>query len=107
MNVSLLTDKELISTKDLLPKWDIQEVSLNQTFIFSDFIEAFGFISKISLIAESMGHHPEWSNVYNKVKIKLKTHDFNGVTQLDVQLAQKIDKVYINRAQFTHRYINK
>jgi 4a-hydroxytetrahydrobiopterin dehydratase len=58
---------------------------------FADFAEAFGFMTQIALVAEKMDHHPEWSNVYNRVHILLTTHDAHGVTELDVALGRAID----------------
>ena len=60
-------------------------------FRFADFIEAWGFMSRVALIAEKMNHHPEWSNVYNRVEVTLTTHDAGGLSALDVELAEKMD----------------
>jgi 4a-hydroxytetrahydrobiopterin dehydratase len=74
--------------------WIENENELTQTFAFKDFKEAWGFMSKVALVAEKMGHHPNWSNVYNKVTIKLSTHDTGDiVTDLDRKLAAEIDKL--------------
>ena len=74
--------------------WIENENELTQTFAFKDFKEAWGFMSKVALVAEKMGHHPNWSNVYNKVTIKLSTHDSGDiVTDLDRKLAAEIDKL--------------
>ena len=62
-----------------------------QTFKFSNFIDAFGFMSKAALVAEKMDHHPEWFNVYNRVEVTLSTHDCGGLSSLDVELASKMD----------------
>lgn len=66
---------------------------LKNNFKFRDFVEAFGFLSKVAIVADKMDHHPELFNVYNKVKIDLTTHDAGGISALDVELAQKIDKL--------------
>jgi 4a-hydroxytetrahydrobiopterin dehydratase len=66
--------------------------SIEKEFIFSDFQAAFSWMTRIALFAEKMDHHPEWFNVYNKVKVTLTTHDANGVTQLDIDLAKKMDQ---------------
>ncbi len=67
---------------------DVQDRdAIARTFKFTDFNEAFGFMSRVALKAEQMNHHPEWFNVWNKVEITLTTHDAGGVTQLDVELA--------------------
>jgi 4a-hydroxytetrahydrobiopterin dehydratase len=73
--------------------WIEKDNKLVKDFQFEDFITAFTFMTKVAFVAEKMGHHPEWSNVYNKVSIKLNTHDAgNIVTDLDRELAAKIDK---------------
>ena len=64
--------------------------AITRTFQFADFSEAFGFMTRVALAAERMNHHPEWSNVWNRVTITLATHDAGGVTQLDVDLAEAI-----------------
>ena len=71
--------------------WTEKDNSLRATFEFKDFVEAFAFMSKVALIAEKMDHHPNWSNVYNKVEITLTTHDAdNTVTEKDRKLAAAI-----------------
>lgn len=68
---------------------------LRATFVFKDFQQAFAFMTRVALIAEKMNHHPEWSNVYNRVNIQLSTHDAGDVvTVKDLELAKKIEKVY-------------
>ncbi len=74
--------------------WKEENNSLNQTFEFNNFIEAFGFMTKVAIIAEKMNHHPSWNNVYNKVNISLSTHDAGDiVTDKDRKLASEIDKL--------------
>jgi 4a-hydroxytetrahydrobiopterin dehydratase len=65
--------------------------AIAKSFKFKTFNQAFGFMSRTALEAEKMGHHPEWSNVYNKVDVVLSTHDAGGVTELDIKLAAKMD----------------
>lgn len=67
--------------------------AITRTFEFKNFVEAFGFMTKVALKAEKMNHHPEWSNVYGKVEISLSTHDAGGLTELDVKLARAIDRL--------------
>ena len=74
-----------------LPHWGLVGGKLRREFRFADFVEAFGFMSRVALVAEAMGHHPEWSNVWNRVVIELTTHDTGGLSDLDVQLARRID----------------
>ncbi|MEO6984063.1 MAG: 4a-hydroxytetrahydrobiopterin dehydratase [Paralcaligenes sp.] len=83
------------SAQLLLEGWSAVESrdAIQKTFVFKDFSEAFGFMSRVALQAEKMDHHPEWSNVYNRVSITLTTHDAHGVTQRDVSLAAFIDQL--------------
>jgi 4a-hydroxytetrahydrobiopterin dehydratase len=67
--------------------------AIAKTFVFADFNAAFGFMVRVSLMAEKMDHHPEWLNVYNRVEVTLSTHDAGGVTSLDVQMARFMDMV--------------
>ena len=67
--------------------------AIEKNFVFKDFISAFSWMSRISLIAEKMDHHPEWFNVYNKLNIRLRTHDSNGITNKDFKLAEAIDEI--------------
>ena len=74
--------------------WTEENNELKRTFKFTDFIQAFSFMTKVAFIAEKMNHHPNWSNVYNTVEIKLNTHDAgNTVTEKDRKLAAAIDKL--------------
>ena len=74
--------------------WVEEDNKLKKTFEFADFVEAFGFMSQVAIIAEKLDHHPNWSNVYNRVSIVLNTHDAgNIVTEKDRALAQTIDQI--------------
>jgi len=74
--------------------WKEKDNKLVRTFKFKDFVEAFGFITKVAIHAEKMNHHPNWSNVYNTVEIELTTHDEgNTITEKDRELAAKIDEL--------------
>ena len=75
------------------PSWLIEDKSIKKEFKFDNFIDAFGFMSKVALLAEKMDHHPNWQNTYNKVKIELTTHDKGGITKNDFKLAESIDKL--------------
>jgi len=75
--------------------WIEKDNALHASLKFNDFIEAFGFMTSVAIIAEKMNHHPEWSNVYNTVNIKLTTHDAgNTITDKDTALAKAIEKLY-------------
>ena len=91
MKTKLLTLEELTDQQSQIPQWEIANSRLKREWNFSSFIEAFGFITQVALLAEKANHHPEWSNVYSKVTIELTTHDLNGLTNLDLQLAQAIN----------------
>jgi 4a-hydroxytetrahydrobiopterin dehydratase len=67
--------------------------AITRKFVFKDFNEAFGFMTRAALVAEKMDHHPEWFNVYKTVEVTLSTHDAGGVTELDVKLAEAMDKL--------------
>jgi 4a-hydroxytetrahydrobiopterin dehydratase len=73
---------------------DQQRDAITRAFAFVDFAEAFAFMTQIALVAERSNHHPEWSNVYNKVEITLTTHDAGGLTQRDIDLAQEADRIF-------------
>mgnify|MGYP003308968685 CR=1 FL=1 len=77
-----------------LPHWEIRDGKLHRLFEFADFVAAFGFMSQAALIAESMDHHPEWSNVYNRVDVQLTTHDAGGISELDFALAKRLDDLF-------------
>lgn len=79
-----------------LTKWthDEKRDAITRDFKFADFNEAFGFMTRAALVAEKMDHHPEWSNVYNKVSVTLTTHDAKGLTELDTKLATAMDEIY-------------
>lgn len=73
--------------------WSLRQNKLYRLFVFESFSEAFGFMSRVALLAEAMNHHPEWSNIYNRVEIQLVTHDADGISELDFTLADQIDKL--------------
>ena len=77
----------------LSSQWEIEEGKLHKTFVFLNFSEAFGFMSRVALHAEKAEHHPEWFNVYNKVVIDLTTHDANGVSARDFSFAREVEKL--------------
>lgn len=84
--------KKLLSEK--LKKWSFDGTFLTRIFKFGDFVSAFSFMTAVALLAEKIDHHPDWSNVYNTVTIKLNSHDAKGITELDFQLAESIDKIF-------------
>jgi 4a-hydroxytetrahydrobiopterin dehydratase len=88
-----LTDGERAALAGTLPGWSAVsgKEAIERNFKFRDFSEAWAFMNRVALLAESQGHHPDWSNVYNRVRIELSTHDAGGLTGNDVKLAQAID----------------
>lgn len=88
-----LTRTEIDHALTRLKGWKIKDGKLHREFEFKSFVEAFGFMSSVALVAESMGHHPEWFNVYNRVIIDLTTHDVGGISVMDVELALKVNEL--------------
>ncbi|MEM8812339.1 MAG: 4a-hydroxytetrahydrobiopterin dehydratase [Pseudomonadota bacterium] len=88
-----LTEAERQDKLGGLPTWSMvaDRDAIEKTFTFTDFNEAFGWMSRVALVAEKMDHHPEWFNVYKTVKVTLSTHDAGGLTELDVRLANAMD----------------
>ena len=87
-----LKPEDVAAARSKLTGWSIEngEKALKRSFKFKDFSEAFGFMARVALLADKADHHPDWSNSYNKVEIVLSTHDAGGLTQKDVDLAEKI-----------------
>ena len=86
---------EALSTMEGWNKLDDQE-AIFKKFEFNDFVDAFSFMSQCSVFINEINHHPQWFNVYNRVEITLSTHDINGVSSLDIQLANKMDQIASN-----------
>ncbi len=74
--------------------WQVCDNALHHEFRFADFAEAFSFMTAVAFAAERLGHHPDWTNVYNRVAIRLTTHDAGGVTDRDYELAREIDAIF-------------
>ncbi len=91
MSAIPLSPDQISAVSTSLQGWSVLNGKLHREFRFANFVEAFAFMAKVALIAEAMGHHPEWSNVWNRVTIDLVTHDTGGLSNLDVELAQRID----------------
>ena len=91
--IEALNEEERADALDALPDWDYDEArdAITRTVQFADFAEAFGFMARVALVAEKRDHHPEWTNVWNRVDILLTTHDAGGLSERDVELAQAID----------------
>lgn len=91
MRVQPLSPEQMAALSTALPQWQVVDGKLHRELVFADFVAAFGFMSQVALLAEAMGHHPEWRNVWNRVSIDLITHDAGGLSDLDVKLAKRID----------------
>ncbi|MFN3722055.1 MAG: 4a-hydroxytetrahydrobiopterin dehydratase [Paracoccaceae bacterium] len=92
-----MTDTPKLDRSTLLPLfatgWALAgEEAIEKTFLFRDFKQAFAFMTRVADDAEDLNHHPEWSNVYRTVKVRLTTHDTGGLTKLDVELARRMDQ---------------
>jgi 4a-hydroxytetrahydrobiopterin dehydratase len=93
--IEQLSEAERAEALDGLPDWDYDEGrdAITRTIVFADFAEAFGFMAQVAILAEKADHHPEWTNVWNRVKILLTTHDAGGLSPRDIELAEKIDGI--------------
>jgi 4a-hydroxytetrahydrobiopterin dehydratase len=93
MSIPRLTDAERDSALAGLRDWRLRDdgLAIVRDFSFADFSEAFAFMTRVALYAEKADHHPEWSNVYNRLHVTLTTHDAGGLSQRDVKMAQAID----------------
>lgn len=88
-----LTEEELATALHQLNGWHASKDALHRQLTFDGFAAAFGFMARVAVLAAEANHHPDWSNVYNRVTIKLTTHDAGGLTQKDVDLAAAIDAI--------------
>jgi 4a-hydroxytetrahydrobiopterin dehydratase len=91
--IQKLSDAERTEALGALPAWEHEpgRDAIIRRFKFKDFVEAFGFMTRVALLAEKADHHPEWSNVYNRVEVLLTTHDCSGLSKRDVAMAKAID----------------
>ncbi|AIT07511.1 MULTISPECIES: 4a-hydroxytetrahydrobiopterin dehydratase [Sphingomonas] len=93
--IEALSEAERADALDGLPEWDYDEArdAITRSLVFADFVEAFGFMTQVALMAEKANHHPEWRNVYNRVEILLTTHDAAGLSGRDIEMAEAIDAI--------------
>ncbi|HXE13812.1 MAG TPA: 4a-hydroxytetrahydrobiopterin dehydratase [Bryobacteraceae bacterium] len=91
MRLSKLSEDEIQLALGELKNWQVREGKLHREYRFADFVHAFGFMATSAIAIEKKNHHPEWSNVYNRVTVDLTTHDSGGITQNDVDLAKLLD----------------
>ena len=89
--IAKLDDAAIATALATVPGWTRNGDGIDRTYKFADFVAAFAFMSRVALLAEKADHHPEWSNVYNRVEIRLTTHDAGGLSTRDFALAKAID----------------
>lgn len=89
----LLSDEQIKTELTGLSGWSVVNGKLHKDFVFDDFVEAFGFMTRAAIHIEKMNHHPEWFNVYNKISVDLTTHDAGGITQNDIALARTLNSL--------------
>jgi len=92
-----LSEGEIQAAVAGLEGWTVVSGKLHREYKFASFVEAFGFMASAALVAESMNHHPEWFNVYHTVKIDLTTHDAGGISENDVEMARRFEKLAASR----------
>jgi 4a-hydroxytetrahydrobiopterin dehydratase len=93
MGLAKLSEDQIKIELKGLDGWSLKGGKLHKDFVFSDFVDAFGFMTRASLHIEKMNHHPEWFNVYNKLSVDLTTHDVSGITQNDINLARTLNSL--------------
>lgn len=91
MTLLALSASEISQRLPSLEGWQLKNDKLHKEYRFDSFVECFGFMTKVALVAETQQHHPEWFNVYNRLVVDLRTHDANGISDLDFKLARKMD----------------
>ncbi len=93
MTLTKATDEEIRAFIDQQGCWTIQNSKLHREYLFNDFIQAFGFMTEVAVVAERTDHHPEWFNVYKKVVVDLTTHEVGGISSRDFKLARSMDEI--------------
>jgi 4a-hydroxytetrahydrobiopterin dehydratase len=89
--IAKLSDKDIADRLRSLPGWSLDSGKLYREFRFPDFVEAFGFMARVAVVAQQQDHHPEWFNVYNTVRVHLSTHDAGGISERDFRLAAEMN----------------
>jgi len=90
------TDAEIQLFIEHYSDWSVSNGKLQREYVFSDFVQAFGFMTQVALLAEASNHHPEWFNVYKKVNVALTTHEADGITERDFKLAKQMEAIAMN-----------
>ncbi len=91
--MQLLEPAEILRALESLPGWNYENGQIRRLYVFPSFTHAFAFMAGAAAVAGEMNHHPEWTNVYNRVDVRLATHDAGGVTQLDLDLAARMESL--------------
>jgi 4a-hydroxytetrahydrobiopterin dehydratase len=94
--IKVATDQEIQTALEKLQLWTIAEGKLHREYRFRDFVQAFGFMTQVALLAERAGHHPKWSNAYGRVAVDLTTHEAGGITQKDLDLAHRMERIAVS-----------
>ena len=93
MSIAKATEAEIQEAIAELGSWTVEDGKLHREYRFRSFVQAFGFMAQVALLAERAAHHPEWFNVYNRVVVDLTTHEAGGITQKDLDLAREMEQV--------------
>ena len=99
MSRTRLTDEEIAKRLSLLAGWRREGQALVREFKFGTFVDAFGWMASVALVAEKLDHHPDWKNVYNRVTVELHTHDAGGITENDFALAARMTELATGRGE--------
>lgn len=99
MAITKLDTDEVVRLLAQLPGWTVEAGKLHREYRFTNFVEAFGVMTSIALVAERMDHHPEWFNVWNTVRVDLTTHDAGGITAKDFELAAAMERIAAGKAK--------
>ena len=99
MSRTRLTDEEISKRLSSLPGWKREGDKLTREFKFGNFVEAFGWMASVALVAEKLDHHPDWKNVYNRVTVELHTHDAGGITENDFALGTRMTELAAGRGE--------
>ena len=92
MKLQKLKKDQILSKMEGVNGWELIKDGIEKNFLFKDFNEAFSFLTRIAMLSEKMDHHADWSGIYNKVHIRLSTHDSKGITQKDIDMAAAIER---------------
>ena len=93
MSIQKMTSEQIETQLKDVPGWELKNEKLHREFKFKNFVQAFGFMTQVAILAERLNHHPEWSNVYSRVTIDLTTHEADGISPRDFELAAKINEL--------------